>query len=191
MAFLLSGATHAQQIAGCSLLPSDSIWNTRVDALPLDPASATYVATIGADTPMHPDFGSGEWPPGSGAPIGIPFVVVGPGQAPVPVGFLYAEESDPGPYPIPPDAPIEGGPAATGDRHVLVVQSGSCTLFETFYSFPQNGGASAITDKRQSSRFDRLTSRTLVEFSSAASSGSAVFTNRREFWLGFGNRYRS
>ncbi len=127
-------------------MPTDSIWNARVDGLPLDPASATYVATIGANANVHPDFGSGEWPPGSGSPIGIPLVVVPASQPAVPVSFLYADESDPGPYPIPPDAPIEGGPAGTGDRHVLVLESGSCSLSEMFYSFPVNGGASWTAD---------------------------------------------
>ena len=121
-------ASAAAQIAGCPLFPTDSIWNVRIDALPVDAASAAYVATISADTGLHPDFGSGEWPPGSGSPIGIPFDVVPPSQPSVPVTFLYDDESDPGPYPIPPDASIEGGPASSGDRHVLVLESGSCTL---------------------------------------------------------------
>ena len=141
-AALAGGPVFAQQIAGCSLFPADSIWNARVDSLPLDPASAVYVATIGAGDNLHPDFGSGDWPPGSGSPIGIPFDVVPASQTPVPVGFLYDDESDPGPYPIPPEAQIEGGPASNGDRHVLVVESGSCTLYELFYAFPQDGGAS-------------------------------------------------
>ena len=129
------------KIAGCPLFPVDSIWNVRVDMLPVDPASAAYVATIGADTGLHPDFGSGEWPPGSGSPIGIPFDVVPPTQPLVPVTFLYADESDPGPYPIPPDASIEGGPASTGDRHVLVLETGSCALYELFDAHPMDGGA--------------------------------------------------
>jgi hypothetical protein len=135
------GAATAQQIAGCSFFPDDSIWNARVDSLPLDPASDAYVDTIGADTGVHPDFGSGEWPPGSDSPIGIPYVVVPASQPSVPVSFLYDDESDPGPYPIPPDAPIEGGPASDGDRHVLVVDSGSCSLYELFYSFPEEDGS--------------------------------------------------
>ncbi|MCP4205349.1 MAG: hypothetical protein GY769_25845 [bacterium] len=147
ISFAHGGAVaFAQQIAGCSLFPADSIWNARVDSLPLDPASATYVNTIGADTGVHADFGSGEWPPGSGAPIGIPFVVVPASQPSVPVSFLYDDESDPGPYPIPPNAPIEGGAASNGDRHVLVLESGSCALYELFYSFPQNGGTSWTAD---------------------------------------------
>lgn len=130
-------------IAGCDVFPADNVWNTPVDTLPLDPNSAAYVETIGADAPVHPDFGAGEWPPGSGAPIGIPYVDVPGDQPPVPVTFSpYGEESDPGPYPIPPDAPIEGGPDSDGDRHVLVLDRDRCLLYELFDAEPQNGGSS-------------------------------------------------
>jgi hypothetical protein len=134
-------ALHAQQLEGCALFPADSIWNVRVDDLPLDSGSASYVATIGADTGLHPDFGSGDWPIGSGSPIGIPFDSVGPSQPLVPITFLYDDESDPGPYPIPPDASVEGGPLGDGDRHVLVLERGSCTLYELYDAFPMDGGA--------------------------------------------------
>ena len=121
-------------LAGCPVFPVDHVWNVRVDALPVDPASDAYVASIGADAAMHPDFGAGLW---EGRAIGIPFDVVGPGQVPVPVSFGYADESDPGPYPIPPDAFVEGAPGpgqpvADGDRHVLILETGSCTLYELF-----------------------------------------------------------
>ncbi len=132
-------ALYALPIDGCALFPADSIWNVRVDELPLDPGSLTYVTTIGADTGLHPDFGSGDWPPGSGSPIGIPFDTVPAGQPPVPVDFLYDDESDPGPYPIPPNASIEGGPASDGDRHVLVLDRGSCVLYELFDAHPMDG----------------------------------------------------
>jgi len=112
-----------------------------VRSLPLDPTSAQYVETIGADTSLHPDFGSGEWPPGSGSPIGIPYRVLAPGQTPVDVSFSYADESDPGPYPIPTDAPIEGGIDGTGDRHVLLIDPGQCLLYELFNAFPQPDGS--------------------------------------------------
>lgn len=125
-------------IAGCDVFPADNVWNTPVDDLPLDPNSRAYVETIGADAPLHPDFGAGDWPPGSGAPIGIPYVDVSGDQPLVPISFLYEEESDPGPYPIPPDAPIEGG----SDRHVLVVDRDRCLLYELFDAEPQNGGSS-------------------------------------------------
>ena len=131
-------------IAGCPVFPADHVWNVRVDDLPRDPASDAYVAAIGADAPMHPDFGAGLWERGA---IGIPFDVVGPDQPVVPVSFLYASESDPGPYPIPPDAFVEGAPAAGvtvppgGDRHVLVLQTGSCTLYELFDAERQGDGS--------------------------------------------------
>jgi hypothetical protein len=130
----------APAIGPCRMFPSDHIWNVRVDDLPVDPQSGVWVATIGTDRPLHPDFGAGFWPPGSGSPMGIPFTTVPPGQPRVPVTFTYASESDPGPYPIPPDAPIEGGAQSTGDRHVVVVDTGDCRLYELYNAFPDNGG---------------------------------------------------
>jgi hypothetical protein len=128
-------------IGGCPIFPADHIWNVPVDNLPLDPNSEAYINTIGADTEVHPDFGSGVWPPGSDSPIGIPYIVVPEGQTPVEILFtLYGDQSDPGPYPVPADAPIEGGPNSDGDRHVLVVQQGDCILYELYYAFPQEDG---------------------------------------------------
>lgn len=129
------------QIAGCDAFPPDNVWNTPVDVLPVDPNSHAYVATIGADATAHADFGSGDWPPGSGNPIGIPFVDVPGTQPRVVVTFDYDDESDAGPYPIPPDAPIEGGPQSDGDRHVLVVDREACRLYELYYAWPQADGA--------------------------------------------------
>jgi hypothetical protein len=126
------------EVAGCSVLPADDIWNTPVDGLPVDAASDAYIATIGADVGVHADFGSGEY---EGGPIGIPYVVVSGDQAPVDVSFLYADESDQGPYPVPADAPVEGGPDGSGDRHVLVVDSEDCVLYELFNAFPQDDGS--------------------------------------------------
>jgi len=130
-------------VAGCPVFPADHVWNVRVDALPLDPASDAYVESIGADATLHPDFGAGLW---EGRAIGIPFDVVDPAQATVAVDFYYPGESDPGPYPIPPDAFVEGAPArglpvADGDRHVLVLESGSCTLYELFDAERQDDGS--------------------------------------------------
>lgn len=119
------------------MFPADNIWNTRVDTIPIDAHSADYIATIGSGTGLHPDFGSGLW---DGGPIGIPFVVVPGTQPPVPITFDYDEESDPGPYPIPDDPPIEGGPQSDGDRHVLVLDRDRCVLYETWSSYLQNDG---------------------------------------------------
>ena len=125
----------------CTLFPADNIWNVPVDTLPLEAHSNAYVATIGAAKSMHADFGSGEWPPGSGSPIGIPYAEVPGSQSRVSVTFDYDDESDPGPYPIPPDAPIEGGPESDGDRHILIVDRDNCILYELFYAFPQEDGS--------------------------------------------------
>ena len=124
--------------AGCPLLPADNVWNAAIDQLPRDERSDAYIQSIGAGTGLHPDFGAGLL---DGQPFGIPFVVAAAGQAPVAVRFDVAEESDPGPYPIPADAPVEGGSCADGDRHVLVVQEGSCTLYELFDAQQQSDGS--------------------------------------------------
>ena len=136
------------QIAGCDIFPGDNVWNTPIDTLPVDAHSDAYVTTIGAGAHVHADFGSGEW---AGGPIGIPYVGV-PGTQPlVDVLFDYDDESDPGPYPIPPDAPIEGGPQSDGDRHVLVLDRDACVLYELYYAWPQpdsswEAGSGAIFD---------------------------------------------
>ncbi len=122
----------------CLVLPPSSIWNTRVDTLSVHPDSSAFISTIGPSTGLHPDFGSGFW---DGGPIGIPFATVAGDQAPVEVSFDYASESDPGPYPIPPGVPIEGGPDSTGDRHVLVTDRDRCLLYEMWSSWPQQDGS--------------------------------------------------
>ncbi|MEZ5245733.1 MAG: S-layer homology domain-containing protein [Acidimicrobiales bacterium] len=146
MATFLMRALHLDELVPppreeCGVLPADNIWNTKIDDLPVASRSSQWVDTIGATRTMHADFGAGEWPPGSGAPIGIPFVEVDGGEPLVPVQFTaYGSESDPGPYPIPLDAPREGGPAATsGDRHVLAIDTSDCVLYELFAAQPGAG----------------------------------------------------
>ena len=133
---LSAGAASVGQNLPCQLLPSDNIWNARVDSLPVHPLSDQYIQSIGANTNLHPDFGT-VW---QGTPIGIPFVVVPANQPMVAVDFYYNDESDPGPYPIPPNPPIEGGPSSTGDRHILIVRQGDCTLYELFDAHPDGDG---------------------------------------------------
>ena len=89
-------------LGGRRLLPDDSPWHQDISQSPVDPNSEKILARIGLDKPLRTDFGP-EW---EGAPMGIPYVVVGADQERVPVTFTYADESDAGPYPIPPDAPI-------------------------------------------------------------------------------------
>jgi len=124
-------------IAGCPMFPPDNVWNTRVDSLPVDARSSAYINSIGPNTGLHPDFGT-VW---AGAPNGIPYTTVLGTQPLVTVTFDYDDESDPGPYPIPPNAPIEGGPDSSGDRHVLVVESTNCKLYEMWSSYPQSNGS--------------------------------------------------
>lgn len=128
--------------ARCPTFPADDAWNTRIDHLPVHPRSSAYVASIGSSATMHPDFGSGVWPPGSNSPIGIPFIEVGPDEPLVTIRYdAYGSESDPGPFPIPLDAPIEGGPSAGGDRHVIVVDRYRCELYELFDAHPGPGNS--------------------------------------------------
>jgi hypothetical protein len=126
-------------LAGCPAFPASNAWNRRVDELPVARNSATLIRSIGLDAGVHADFGSGRW---DGGPIGIPYAVVGDGQRRVPVRFDYADESDRGPYPLPADAPVEGGRNATGDRHVLIVDRSSCKLYELFDAHSLAGGRS-------------------------------------------------
>ncbi|MGI8711793.1 MAG: hypothetical protein ACR2NR_01125 [Solirubrobacteraceae bacterium] len=113
-------------LAGCPVLPADNPFNQRVDRLAVAPDSAQIIARIGLDAPVHPDFGTVY----AGAPNGIPYTVVGAGVRPVHISFTYAGESDRGPYPIPPTAPVEGGASSAGDRHVIVVDRANCTDYE-------------------------------------------------------------
>ena len=123
----------------CRIFPRSSHWNQRVDKLPLLSNSNAMVAAVGASRSSHADFGSGLY---NGGPIGIPYTTVKKTQKRVPVSFQYADESDRGPYPIPRNAPIEGGRSSDGDRHVIVVDRSRCRLFELFDAHPQGGGSS-------------------------------------------------
>jgi hypothetical protein len=130
----MTGSSYGQQvIGGCPVLPADNIWNTPVDTLPVLSNSSSMVNTIGASRGFHADFGSGSW---NGGPIGIPVITVSATQQKFPASFFYAGESDPGPYPIPMNAPIEGGANSTGDRHVLAVETDNCVLYELYRAFP-------------------------------------------------------
>ena len=115
-------------LEGCPVFPADHIWNAPIDTLPVDPNSAAMIAPIAGNF-LHPDFGSSTW---EGFPIGIPYVSVSGTQAKVSVIFDYDDESDPGPYPIPPNPPIEGDPAGDGDRHMLILDRDNCVLYELY-----------------------------------------------------------
>jgi hypothetical protein len=137
-----SGITLGQEGAlnGFLPFPSSNPWNTNIANAAVDPNSAALINFIGGSIGLHPDFGSGNY---SGQSIGIPYVVVGSGQGLVGINFTaYGDESDPGPMPIPSDAPIEGYPnPGSGDRHVLVVDNNNCWLYEMDSSYAQTDGS--------------------------------------------------
>lgn len=150
------------------IFPADNPWNTVIADYPPHPYSDAIISTIGADTPLHPDFGT-VW---NGAPNGIPYVVVAPDQETVTVRFQYAHESDPGPYPIPQNPPIEGGPSSNGDRHILMIDPASKTLYELFRAYREPDGWRA----RSGAIFD-LTSNALRPtcWTSADAAGLPIF----------------
>ena len=126
-----AGGGSAPAIAGCPVFPASSVWNQRVDGLPVAKDSATLIRSIGLDSPAHADFGSGLY---DGQRIGIPYLVVSGGTTPkARPHFDYADESDAGPYPIPASVPIEGDPRpGDGDRHALIIDRDTCTLYELY-----------------------------------------------------------
>jgi hypothetical protein len=143
------------------LFTADSPWNTDISRLPVHHRSAAYLRSMGLDTEVHPDFGT-VW---NGAPNGIPYVLVRGSQKRVPIGFYYGSESDHGPYPIPRNAPIEGGSRSDGDRHILVVDADRRLLYEVYdahYNAARgrwSAGSGAVWDLRANSvRPDRWTS---------------------------------
>jgi hypothetical protein len=110
---------------GCPILPANNALNRDISKAPVNPSSAAYIGSIGATLHLHADFGTNP-------SYGIPYVVVGPHQPRVPIKFSeFGAESEPGPYPVPSNAPVEGA-GEEGDRHVLVLQTHACKLYELY-----------------------------------------------------------
>lgn len=126
-----AGGSWAQNgpLGSCTVFPADNPWNQDVSGLPVDPRSGSYlsaIAALGGNQKLHADFGGdGEY--------GIPYITVPGTQPRVGIDFTdYGDESDPGPYPIPLNAPIEAG----SDAHVLAVDRDRCKLYELFAATP-------------------------------------------------------
>lgn len=135
-------------LGSCPVFPSDNAWNTSIATAPLLSNSSAIVAQVLADGPgfLHADFGGG------GA-YGIPYVTVAGTQPPVPINFTeFGDESDPGPYPIPLGAPIEGG----SDRHVITVDRDHCRLYELYHGSPNGSGWDAGSGATWDLRSDAL-----------------------------------
>ena len=126
---------------GAQVFPADNPWNARVDSMAVDPNSDTLIDSIGRTRNLHPDFGGNL----DGSPFGIPYIVVAGDTPGVSVEFDFADESDVGPYPITADTPIEGGADAGGDRHMLMIDRDSWTLYELFAVSPPAGDGQPYT----------------------------------------------
>jgi hypothetical protein len=142
-------ATTVPGVHDCPLFPADNVWNTDISQLPVAPQSAAWLASMdAAGTNLHPDFG----PDQGGYPYGIPVTIDTGAQPSVHVSFTYASESDPGPYPLGPATLIEGGPQAGGDRHAIIVNARTCTLYElweaSYAATGSTAGSGAIWNLR-------------------------------------------
>ena len=136
-----SAGTPLPGAPNCPMFPADNVWNTPIANLPVDPHSAEWLASMDASTTnLHPDFGPSGDPSN---PYGIPYTVVSPSQPLVPITFEYADQSDPGPYPFSTDTPIEGGQQSTGDRHAIMVNPSTCTLYELYDAQYSSSGSTA------------------------------------------------
>ena len=136
-----AGALRLPPAPKCPIFPKSNVWNRRVDKLPVAGNSARIIRSIGLDTGLHPDFGSGKY---DGGPIGIPFNVVSSTTPRVHLTFDYADESDKGPYPIPRHAKVEYG----SDHHALMIDRSSCKLYEVYALHGHHAGSGAIWSLR-------------------------------------------
>lgn len=154
VAAVLAACGPTVPATSCPMFPANNHWHASVTRAPVLANSANLITTVGATRGLKADFGAGLW---EGGPIGIPYVVVAPGQPKVDVTFEYADESDPGGYPVPANPPIEGGPDGAGDRHILMVEPAECRLYELYSAYPDgdgtwSAGSGAIWDLRSNAQ---------------------------------------
>ncbi len=160
-ALAVPAAALATAVGGCPVLPASDPWNQDISKAPVAARADAYVRSIGLDGHLHPDFASRTY--------GIPFRVVPRTQKKVPIHFThYGDESDKGPYPIPPGARVEGG----SDRHVIVLQRGTCRLYELFGAQRAGAGWNAASGARFDLRTGRLRPR---GWTSADAAGLPIF----------------
>jgi len=132
--FALGFSENSDNIGSLNVFPADNPWQWDISNYEVHPNSDNFVNNVGISKNLHPDFGT-VW---NGAPNGIPYRVINGSEAPVKILYTaYGDESDPGPFPIPLDAPIEGGPSGSGDRHVIAVDTANGKLYEIYSAFPQ------------------------------------------------------
>lgn len=126
-----TAATQTSAMIGPQIFPPDDPWNTDISSEAVDANSTALIESIGGGDALHPDFGMHD---------GIPYVIVSADQPKVPVTFHNSKEADAGPYPIPSDAPVEGGRNSRGDRHVIVLDQSSRKLYELYAAYPRDAG---------------------------------------------------
>jgi hypothetical protein len=164
-------------VGGCTVFPASSPWNTPITDLPEHPRSAEYIASFSSEgeTTIRLDLGVTE------TEYGIPYNVVPEGHPLVPIrygvdGEDYGDESDPGPYPVPLDARIEGQAgdvdATDGDRHLLVIQSGACLLYELYRTVRESDGFRCSSSAKWDLKTD---SRRTPGWTSADAAGLPIF----------------
>ena len=135
-----AGGTKVPGAPNCPMFPADNIWNTDISKLPVDRHSAAWLRSMdSASTNLHPDFG----PNPGGFPFGIPYDIVSNRHPLVHVKFQYASQSNKGPYPFGPGTLIEGGKHAGGDRHAIMVNKNTCTLYELWHAHYSAKGSTA------------------------------------------------
>jgi len=123
-----------QDLGDFNIFPDDNVWKWDVSAYTVHPNSSNYIGAVGANVKLHPDFGT-VW---NGAPMGIPYIIVTSAQPLIAVTYTdWGDESDAGPFPIPLTAPIEGGAASSGDRHVIAVDKDRKILCELANAYPK------------------------------------------------------
>ena len=147
-----AAATTVPGAPGCPMFPADNVWNTSIASLPVNIHNSEWMASLSSTAFLHPDYGPSDDPSN---PYGIPFTVV-QGHPLANISFQYSDESDRGPYPFGPDTPIEGGPSATGDRHAIMVDSSTCTLYELYDATYSPSGSSAGSGAIWNLRSDAL-----------------------------------
>ena len=139
---LVSEGTAVPGAPNCPMFPADNIWNTDISKLPVDPHSAAWLRSMDSSTTfLHPDFG----PDQGGYPYGIPYAIVTSAHKTVRIKFADPGQSNRVRYPLGPDTPIEGGkgaPAGT-DRHALIVNKSTCTLYELWQARYSANGSTA------------------------------------------------
>jgi len=147
-------ATTVPGAPGCPMFPGDNIWNSNISTLPVNVDNNEWMSSMdAAGAFLHPDFGPSGDPSN---PYGIPYVVVPSGHPLATISFQYGDESDSGPYPFGADTPIEGGQNATGDRHAIMVDPTTCTLYELYDARYSPSGSTAGSGAIWNLRSDAL-----------------------------------